>query len=253
MFNGSESELDPTNLYIGETWSPAGELCSHDSEKACLGDPGCRWDGDFQSCYNRCWDGCHVHMELSNDTPNTRACWQNVCGDEGRFEAPAWGTRSVIGFLGGADADGDMCPRFEDEEAIACGTWDHGLAGCDAHGYADPDKQDDTQDCAYYTTTDKCRPRGTSNCEAGLDWECGPPQTEACSEFDGDLGACDAHGYADPDKQDDTQDCAYYFLSDRCIARGTTNCVADCDNCIGSGCVNCDQAACPSSHPSIYE
>lgn len=270
VYDGSTvADLDPSNLYVGKIWEPTGPLCQHADSASCVADAGCLWYEPSEAdkaikidaaiefaeaqkaveqqagyCYNPCWQGCHLHMELSNTLANTESCWQNMCEDAGLANPPAWGEDSVIGFVGGAD-QGDLCERFDDSESMACGVWDHDLAGCNAHGHGT------TQDCAYYTTTDKCRPRGTSNCQAGIDWQCGAPESEPCSNFDGNVGACDVHGYADPNKQDDTQDCAYYFLSQRCMARGTSNCVADCDNCIGSGCAHCSQTHCASTNPSL--
>jgi len=252
VYNGSPvSNLDPSNLYVGKVWEPDGALCEHNDEASCLADTGCAWSasttktkGEAGSCYNPCWNGCHLHFELDNAAAATASCWQNMCGDSGLFDPPAWGVDSIIGMLGGSDK-GDLCERFDDDTSMACATWDHDLAGCDAHGHGT------TQDCAYYTTTDKCRPRGTPNCQAGIGGDCGVPESEPCSVFDSDLNACDLHGLLDPDKNDDTQDCAYYLQSNRCMPRGTSNCVADCDNCVGSGCDNCDQADCPSTDPQI--
>lgn len=245
-FNGATvSDLDPANLHIGEVWQPDGELCNHADPTSCLADHGCAWkEGQPGTCYNPCWSGCHLHLELFNATANTASCWQNMCDDAGLFNPPAWGEESVIGFVGGSD-EGDMCPRFVDSESTACGTWDHDLAGCNAHGFGT------TQDCAYYVTTDKCRARGTSNCQAGINTHCAGTETGPCSEFDGNVTACDAHGISDPVPGNDTQDCAYYFLSGRCMARGSSNCVADCDNCVGAGCDQCSQAYCPSTEPQL--
>ncbi|MEM9599219.1 MAG: hypothetical protein AAGD06_33430, partial [Acidobacteriota bacterium] len=49
---------------------------------------------------------------------------------------------------------------------LPCSTWDGDLQGCDAHGWGT------TQDCAYYFCSGKCRPRGTSNCQAGCSNYC---------------------------------------------------------------------------------
>ncbi|MEM9455232.1 MAG: hypothetical protein AAGF11_13705 [Myxococcota bacterium] len=269
-FEGDLSDLDPTELYIGDVWEPEGELCDYDDAVSCNADEGCDWDpcqrdeagnkinpSCEDKCRNTCWEGCHLHLELKNDNGFTESCWQNMCGDgeddedptDGIMEIPAWGTKSVIGFLGGSD-DGDMCERFDSEESMACATWDHDLEGCNIHGINDPNKEDDTQDCAYYTTTEVCRPRGTSNCQAGIPWDCGGSESDPCSRWDGDIGGCDLHGITDPNKNDDTQDCAYYFISQRCMSRGTSNCMADCDGCIGAGCAQCYEQ-CATSHPEL--
>ncbi len=52
------------------------------------------------------------------------------------------------------------------EDSQPCSTWDGDINACNAHGYGH------TQDCAYYTCSGACRPRGTSNCQAGCQEYC---------------------------------------------------------------------------------
>lgn len=181
-----------------------------------------------------CWGSCHVHMEFFNDW--NWACWKNVA--PGRSGIGAWGTSSVVGKIGGTVGGASAaCPACNDE-ANACSVWDMDLAGCDAHGGQDPNPGNDTQDCAYYLTTNKCRPRGTANCQAGISSACSSSdETAACSTWDNNLSACDLHGISDPNKGNDTQDCAYYTSTNRCAARGTSNCATGCTWC--PDCTSC--------------
>ncbi len=50
-----------------------------------------------------------------------------------------------------------------------------------------------------------------------------------CSTWNNDVQGCDEHGLFDPNPGNDTQDCAYYFCSNQCRARGTSNCEAGCN------------------------
>jgi len=198
---------------------------------------GTAFNGDYTSS---CWGGCHIHMEFYNYDLNTVSCYQNVCQSLPEEHIPVLGVGSIVGKLGGNLDSLQPCPVYDDEEQLPCATWDMDLAGCDRHGgnsffipeNGDPNIYDDTQDCAYYVTSDKCRPRGTANCMAGIKPDCDEydDETFPCSTWDGDCNACDRHGGkgggADPDIDDDTQDCAYYWGSDRCAARGTSNCAA---------------------------
>jgi hypothetical protein len=188
-----------------------------------------------------CWGGCHIHMEFYNYDLDTLACYQNVCQSLPETDIPVLGDGSIVGKLGGDLDSLQSCPVYDDDEKLPCATWDMDLVGCDAHGGnpfwkppgGDPNVYDDTQDCAYYIDSSRC---GTSNCMAGLYWECSDfdDETFPCSMWDGDLADCDAHGGnpfwkppgGDPDVHDDTQDCAYYIDSSRCAARGTSNCAA---------------------------
>jgi hypothetical protein len=106
------------------------------------------------------------------------------------------------------------------DDGRPCSTWDEDGVGCDDHGYGR------TQDCAYYLCSGHCRARGTSNCEAGCS---GTPSdstnycsinSQFCSTWDGSQPQCDDHAYTA------TQDCAYYWGSNKCKARGTSNCEA---------------------------
>ncbi|MCP3138112.1 glycoside hydrolase family 2 TIM barrel-domain containing protein [Pyxidicoccus xibeiensis] len=117
-------------------------------------------------------------------------------------------------------------------ESLPCSTWDGDVAGCDAHGYADPNKADDTQHCAYYFCSNRCAPQGTSNCEAGCTSYCAASNSEtwSCNSWNGNVSGCDAHGYADTNKANDTQNCAYYFCSNTCAPQGTSNCEAGCSS-----------------------
>ncbi len=258
IYDGSpQPNLDPRELEIGDVWGPPlgddGTIvppCDHTTQETCTMEEGCLWS-DSGTCFARCWVGEHLHVELTNAEPDTESCWQNMCGLDGKSDPPVYGTDSVIGMLGGSD-DGDMCPVFVSEEQMACGTWDGDDDDCNAHGSDDPDWEDDTQDCAYYTSVDTCRPRGTSNCQAGIWWECDGTESAPCSDFDGDELHCNAHGFLDPNTAD-TQDCAYYLHSDRCVARGTSDCSADCDaaQCTGGGCWQCNPPRCDASDPEL--
>jgi hypothetical protein len=202
---------------------------------------GSVFNGDYTS---NCWGGCHIHMEFYNSDLGTLSCYQNVCQALPENNIPVIGVGSIVGKLGGNLNELQNCPVYENEEQLPCATWDMDLEGCNRHGgnpfwkpaWGDPNVYDDTQDCAYYTTSDKCRPRGTSNCMAGINSDCEEfnDETFPCSTWDGDLNACNQHGGnpfwkppgGDPNVDDDTQDCAYYTTSDRCAARGTSNCAA---------------------------
>jgi len=202
---------------------------------------GTVFNGNYTS---DCWGGCHLHLEFFN-YDYWAPCY-DVCKNLPEEGIPTLGLESIIARLGGDESstDAHACPVFTNDEKWPCATWDEDLAGCDRHGGnpfwvpggGDPNVNDDTQDCAYYTSTDKCRPRGTSNCQAGLEWECDyyDAETYPCSYWDNNLYQCDRHGGnpfwsppgGDPNVYDDTQDCAYYVTSDRCAARGTSNCAA---------------------------
>lgn len=177
---------------------------------------------------NTCWKGPHIHMELSNDQGG--ACYQNACEGFPQSGIPDWTERSIVGKIGGSSTGtpAGLCPYFTNEENLACATWDGDLTGCNSHGSYDPNPSNDTQDCAYYVTSNKCRPRGTANCAAGIPWDCDPGNSETffCSTWDGVASQCDVHGIFDPNPYDDTQDCAYYSQSHRCSPRGTSNCAA---------------------------
>lgn len=56
------------------------------------------------------------------------------------------------------------------DESLPCHTWNGDVRACDQHSILFGDEH--TRDCAYYLTTDLCRPRGTSNCLAGIDGDC---------------------------------------------------------------------------------
>ena len=236
---------DITDARIGTIWTTNQNQCVHDNQASCLADQ-CSWNPNNSTCYNGCWGGCHLHIEFWNYEPNTWSCWQNMCNDANLLMTPVWGTQSIIGYVGGSGSAG-VCERYTQSEDRPCSTWDHDWSGCDQHGWFDP-KANDTQDCAYYVTSDLCRPRGTPNCQAGIPASCGGGEAGACSAWDGDVGGCDIHGLTDPNPGNDTQDCAYYFLSAKCLPRGTSNCAADCDSCIGSGCATCS-TQCPKSQP----
>lgn len=190
--------------------------------------------------YNDCWGSCHIHMEFDNASDT--ACW-NVCPPEEGIDASGLG--SIVGLVGGAQTSLDSCMACTNTESLGCHTWDGDIDGCNAHGIYDPNPADDTQDCAYYTTTNKCRARGTSNCVAGCTWcsDCLPPDDESlpCHTWDGDIAGCNAHGMYDTNPYDDTQDCAYYTTTNKCRARGTSNCAAGCTWC--SDCSTCSTSA----------
>lgn len=180
--------------------------------------------------YNDCWGSCHIHMEFENQTHES--CW-NVCPPEEGIDASGLG--SIVGLVGGGQTTSDSCLACTNTESLGCSTWDGDIVGCNLHGMNDPNPFDDTQDCAYYTTTNKCRARGTSNCVAGCTWcsDCLPPDDESlpCHTWDGDVNGCNAHGSGDPNPFDDTQDCAYYTTTNKCRPRGTSNCAAGCTWC----------------------
>jgi hypothetical protein len=173
------------------------------------------------SQYSACWGSCHLHMEVFTADATHGACYY---AEPSRVFAP-FGATSVVGVVGGnLGPGGQKCKRAADESQLACSTWDGDVGGCDAH-------RSGTQDCAYYFCSGKCRPRGTSNCEAGCSSYCGlvPNESSPCSSYDGaGPAACDAH------QRGQTQDCAFYFCSSRCRARGTSNCEAGCGGSCGS-------------------
>lgn len=176
---------------------------------------------------NSCWGSCHIHMEFLNYAD--KSCIEdNVCQNIPETDIAVWGVGSIVGKLGGDLSATQVCPSYQNSEKLPCATWDKDLNGCDQHGLFDPDPSNDTQDCGYYVSSEKCRPRGTANCAAGLTWECNPSNSETffCSTWDGDIPGCDLHGLFDPNPGDDTQDCAYYVTSGRCSGRGTSNCAA---------------------------
>ena len=75
--------------------------------------------------------------------------------------------RGTSNCLAGCDqfcnANGD-----DSDESDPCHKWNNDLNACNAHRLQ-PGK---TRDCAYYTTTNRCRPRGTANCLAGIESFC---------------------------------------------------------------------------------
>jgi hypothetical protein len=166
-----------------------------------------------------CWGGIgHVHLEVYTASANNGACYALAAPQGG---IPAFGTDSVIGKLGMREqGGGHPCPAVSNDESRSCSTWDQDQVGCDAHAYGV------TQDCAYYWCSEHCRARGTSNCEAGCTGTPGDPtnycttEPEFCSTWDENLSGCDAHQYGT------TRDCAYYVDSNKCKARGTSNCEA---------------------------
>lgn len=169
-----------------------------------------------------------VHLHISVNTCNSEQCnidpspyfGDLLDNNGGKDFSPTWSTPPF---------NCQVAPS--NEESLSCSTWDGDITGCDAHGLRDPNPADDTQDCAYYTCSGQCRPRGTSNCEAGCSAFCSESdETKSCSTWDEDVTGCDAHGLRDPNPADDTQDCAYYSCSDKCRPRGTSNCEAGCSN-----------------------
>ncbi len=57
-------------------------------------------------------------------------------------------------------------PNDNDEDGwLPCHLWDGDEEACNERSYG-------VRDCAYYVTTDKCRPRGTPNCMAGIEADC---------------------------------------------------------------------------------
>jgi len=52
------------------------------------------------------------------------------------------------------------------DESIPCHTWNGDVDACNEHSILMGDEY--TRDCAYYLDSDLCRPRGTSNCLAGI-------------------------------------------------------------------------------------
>ncbi|MBN8468819.1 hypothetical protein JYJ95_20150 [Corallococcus exiguus] len=128
-------------------------------------------------------------------------------------------------------SQGSFCSAIPNaDESAPCSVWDGDVSGCDAHGISDPNKANDTQNCAYYFCSNSCRPQGTSNCEAGCSAYCNSADSEtfACRTWNGNVSGCDAHGISDPNKANDTQNCAYYFCSNSCRPQGTSNCEAGC-------------------------
>lgn len=171
----------------------------------------------------------HLHIEVVNPSAHNKGPFCNGCQDLGVRMSPGYAGYDFYAPFEWYEIDDAITHnRFYKtswlvvnsdgaEQALPCSTWDGDLNGCNAHGYGS------TRDCAYYLCSDACRPRGTSNCQAGCQEYCnGGPEDLPCSTYDGDVNACDAHGYGP------TQDCAYYFCFDTCRPRGTSNCRAGC-------------------------
>jgi hypothetical protein len=166
-----------------------------------------------------CWGGFgHVHVEVYTASASDGACYDLAAPES---YIPAFGTDSIIGKLGMREqGGGHPCPVATTEDSRSCSTWDNDRVACDSHG------RGATQDCAYYFCSGHCRARGTSNCEAGCTGTPGDPTNyctinpQLCSAWDGSQPACDTHGWGA------TQDCAFYWGSNRCKARGTSNCEA---------------------------
>ncbi len=109
------------------------------------------WNGDVVGCdaHSILWGGkvgqdCAYYWDsglcLPRGTSNCRAHIESYC----------W--------------DGDF---WNDSDAsLPCHYWDGDLQACDAQGWGA------SRDCAYYVTTNKCRPRGTNNCLAGIQYYC---------------------------------------------------------------------------------
>lgn len=118
--------------------------------------PCSTWNGDKDACnahsilfggqftqdcaYYLCSDLC-----LPRGTSNCRAGCEQYCND--------------------SDAD-------DSDESLPCHTWNDDVDACNDHSILFGNQV--TRDCAYYLDTDKCRPRGTSNCLAGILSYCEP-------------------------------------------------------------------------------
>jgi hypothetical protein len=109
-----------------------------------------------------------------------------------------------------------------------CAAYNGSVTQCDAHGPY----------CAYYYCSNQCWPRGTSNCAAGCLNQCSevkptptntptlinptsiptPAINNPCAAYNGSVTQCDTHGPY----------CAYYYCSNQCWPRGTSNCTAGC-------------------------
>jgi|GEM_PF-6098284 len=190
------------------------------------------------SCFGTCGPGCTHWNWVCGETPG-QPCARGGCvwHDYIGFYSDQTGNSYAYndfwyGFWGAFDVGGGCsnnltCSPLSDE-SFRCEYWDGNLTECDNHGFRDANKTNDTQDCAYYTTTNKCRARGTANAQAGMDWEYSSSNSEtwACSTWDGNITECDNHGFRDANKANDTQDCAYYTSSNKCRERGTANCQA---------------------------
>jgi hypothetical protein len=116
--------------------------------------PCTTWNGDI--------DACNAHSILFGGR-YTQDCAYYYCSE---LCLPR-GTSNCR-----AECDG-WCNVWEEEdsdESLPCHTWNGDLEACNEHSILYGDQY--TRDCAYYTTNDKCRPRGTSNCLAGIEGYC---------------------------------------------------------------------------------
>ncbi len=118
--------------------------------------PCSTWNGDVEACDahsivfgNQFTQDCAYYfcsgLCLPRGTSNCRAGCEEDCNN--------------------SDAD-------DSDESLSCHTWNGDVQACDAHSIVFGDQE--TRDCAYYLDTDKCRPRGTSNCLAGIAGFCYP-------------------------------------------------------------------------------
>lgn len=121
-----------------------------------------------------------------------------------------------------AEFEVDAEPFWWNSENLPCSTWNDDPIACNSHSI--PWGNRVTQDCAYYTCSGRCAPRGTSNCRAGCESYCDPPGAldDPCHTWNGDWQACDAQAL----QPGGTRDCAYYLLNGVCRPRGTSNCLA---------------------------
>lgn len=120
-----------------------------------------------------------------------------------------------------ADYAGDGDPFWWNSENLPCSTWNDDPVACNSHSILYANRV--TQDCAYYSCSDRCAPRGTSNCLAGCESYCDAfDAQEPCHTWNRDRIACDDHAL----QPGGTRDCAYYLDSHLCRPRGTSNCLA---------------------------
>lgn len=118
--------------------------------------PCSTWNGEVEACDahsilfgGRYTQDCAYYfcsgLCLPRGTSNCRAGCEEWCND--------------------SDAD-------DSDESLPCHSWNGDLDACNEHSILFGDEF--TRDCAYYLHTGECRPRGTSNCLAGIRAYCAP-------------------------------------------------------------------------------
>ncbi|MCP4548569.1 MAG: M23 family metallopeptidase [bacterium] len=169
----------------------------------------------------------HLHLVVYR---NIYSHYNGISGRDRLADGLAPSGIKMCGNPGGAtqysakfDAAGIPYSIHPNEEDLPCNMWNGDIVGCVAHSIANGQY---TQDCAYYSGSDLCLPRGTSFCRGYIHEYCtdgsfwnDSDESLPCHHWDGDQFACDVHGY------DETRSCAFYWGPNKCRPRGTSNCL----------------------------